>query len=65
MLYFKDGGSALMIASQNGYTDTVKCLIDAKAQLDLQTNASIIYHLARYILILKHESFYNILKRVY
>ena len=44
-----------MIASQNGHTETVKCLIDAKAQLDLQSNASIIYHVAKYILILKHE----------
>ena len=49
VLFFKDGRSALMLASENGHTDTVKCLIDAKAQLDLQTNASIIYHVARYI----------------
>ena len=37
-----------MMASANGHTNIVKCLIDAKAQLDLQTNASIIYHVARY-----------------
>ena len=65
MLYFKNGCSALMLASENGHTDTVKCLIDAKAQLDLQTNASIIYQVARYILILKHESFYDILRSVH
>ena len=29
-----------MLASKHGHTETVKCLIDAKAQLDLQTNAS-------------------------
>ena len=65
VLFLKDGSSALMLASQNGHTETVKCLLDAKAQLDLQTNASIIYHVARYILILKHESFYDILRRVH
>ena len=54
-----------MLASENGYTETVKCLIDAKTQLDLQANASIIYHVARYMLILKQESFYNILKRLH
>ena len=54
-----------MLASQNGHTKTVKCLIDAKVQLDLQTNASIIYHVARYILISNHESFYDILRRVH
>ena len=30
-----------MSASQNGHLNSVKCLINAKAQLDLQTNASI------------------------
>ena len=30
-----------MFASHNGHTDTVKCLVDAKAQLDLQQKASI------------------------
>ena len=30
-----------MLASENGHTDTVKCLVDAKAQLDLQSYASI------------------------
>ena len=67
VLYFKDGWSwsALMLASKNGHTETVKCLIGAKAQLDLQTNASIIYRVARYILILKHESFYDILRKVH
>ena len=30
-----------MFASKNGHTDIVKCLVDAKAQLDLQQKASI------------------------
>ena len=29
-----------MIAAKNGHTNTVKCLDDAKAQLDLQSYAS-------------------------
>ena len=31
-----------MVASKNGDTEIVKCLIDAKAHLDLQSNASIL-----------------------
>ena len=31
-----------MFASRDGHTETVKCLIDAEEQIDLQTNASII-----------------------
>ena len=30
-----------MFASQNGHTETVKFLVDAKAQLDIQGKASI------------------------
>ena len=30
-----------MIASQNGHTETVKCLIDGKASVDVQQKASI------------------------
>ena len=30
-----------MLASQNGHTETVKCLIDAKASVDMQEEASI------------------------
>ena len=30
-----------MIASQNGHTETVKCLIDGKASVDMQQEASI------------------------
>ena len=30
-----------MFASHNGHTATVECLVDAKAQLDLQQKASI------------------------
>ena len=33
---FQDGWSALMLASENGHTENVKCLIEAKASLDLQ-----------------------------
>ena len=54
-----------MFASQDGHTETVKCLIDAKTQLDLQTNASNTYHVARYMLILKQEPFHNISKTVH
>ena len=44
-----------MFASQNGHTDTVKCLVDAKAQLDLQQKASI-DHITRYKITFKHVS---------
>ena len=30
-----------MIASRNGHTETVKCLIDGKASVDMQHEASI------------------------
>ena len=30
-----------MLASQNGHTETVKCLIDGKASVDMQQEASI------------------------
>ena len=30
-----------MLASQNGHTETVKCLIDGKASVDMQQKASI------------------------
>ena len=33
---FKNGWSALMLASSNGHTKIVKYLIEAKASLDLQ-----------------------------
>ena len=37
-------GTALIAASMNGHTETVKCLIEANAQIDLQHEASI-HHL--------------------
>ena len=39
--YLQDERNALMLACENGQTEIVKCLIDAKAQLNLQTKASI------------------------
>ena len=36
-LSLQDGGSALMLASENGHTEIVKNLLDSKASLDLQT----------------------------
>ena len=37
ILSFQNGGSALMVASQNGHKEIVKYLIEAKASLDLKT----------------------------
>ena len=39
-LLLQDGKSALMLASQNGHTEIVKHLVEAKASLDLQTRVS-------------------------
>ena len=36
VISFQDGSSALMLASGNGRTETVKYLINAKASVDLQ-----------------------------
>ena len=36
VLLFQDGASALILASQNGHSEIVKYLIEAKASLDLQ-----------------------------
>ena len=36
VISFQDGSSALILASGNGHTETVKYLINAKASLDLQ-----------------------------
>ena len=36
VLLFQDGASALILASQNGHSEIVKDLIEAKASLDLQ-----------------------------
>ena len=41
MLLLQDGMTALMYASKNGDTDMVKCLIAAKASVDMQQKASI------------------------
>ena len=35
-----DGKSALMLASENGYTENVKHLVEAMASLDLQSEVS-------------------------
>ena len=41
LLLLQNGWTALIIASQEGHTETVKCLIDAKASVDMQKEASI------------------------
>ena len=33
----QDGWSALMVASENGHTEVVKCLIEANLAVDLQS----------------------------
>ena len=43
LLLLQDGETALMIASQKGHTETVKCLIDGKASVDMQQKASIYF----------------------
>ena len=40
LLSLQDGKSALMWASQNGHTEIVKHLVEAKASLDLQSQVS-------------------------
>ena len=47
--YLQEGESALMLASQEGYTEIVKCLINAKAKIDLQSKASIFGKKKRYL----------------
>ena len=39
-MYLQDEWSALMLASENGHTDVVKCLIEANSSVNLQTNVS-------------------------
>ena len=39
-MYLQDGVNALMVASQNGHTEVVKCLIEANSAVDLQSNVS-------------------------
>ena len=39
-MYLQDGWSALMLASQNGHTEVVKCLIEANSLANLQANVS-------------------------
>ena len=36
----QNGKTALIAASVGGHTETVKCLLDAKAKIDLQGEAS-------------------------
>ena len=40
LLLLQRKGTALIAASGDGHTETVKCLIDANAQIDLQHRAS-------------------------
>ena len=35
-LLLQDGWTALMLASQKGHTETVKCLIDTNASVDIR-----------------------------
>ena len=39
-MYLQGGWSALMLASQNGHTEVVKCLIEANSAVDLQADVS-------------------------
>ena len=39
-ILLQDGMTALIAASEGGHTETVKCLIDANTQIDLQHEAS-------------------------
>ena len=39
-MYFQDGRNALMLASENGRTEVVKCLIEANSAMDLQSKVS-------------------------
>ena len=39
-MYFQDGRSALMLASENGHTEVVKCLIEANSSVNLQSKVS-------------------------
>ena len=39
-MYLQDGVSALMLASQNGHTEVVKCLIEANSAVDHQSKVS-------------------------
>ena len=39
-MYLQDGESALMLASENGHTEVVKCLIEANSAVDLQSKVS-------------------------
>ena len=40
LLILQIWGTALIAASKGGHTETVKCLIDANAKIDLQHEAS-------------------------
>ena len=39
-MYLQDGWSALMLASENGHRDAVKCLIEANSAVHLQSKVS-------------------------
>ena len=39
-MYLQNGWSALMLASDNGHTEVVKCLIEANSSVNLQANVS-------------------------
>ena len=39
-MYLQNGRSALMLASENGHTEVVKCLIEANSAVDLQSKVS-------------------------
>ena len=68
MMYLPGERSALMLASENGHTQVVKCLIEAKSTANLQTNVNgnsiVIKNLVRIMLsanvfhILHFNSFY-------
>ena len=40
--FLQNGMTALIAASANGHTETVKCLIDGNAKIDLQGGASLL-----------------------
>ena len=58
LLSLQDGKSALMWASQNGHTEIVKHLVEAKASLDLQSQVSWPSNPYFYIALCSHDKEY-------
>ena len=58
LLSLQYGKSALMLASQNGHTEIVKHLVEAKASLDLQSRVSWPSYPYFYIALCSHDKEY-------